>query len=345
MHLSCPECDTVLKPAKPLPAGKKVKCPKCGTTFTVGDDAADTAPPPKVKAAPAPTALKKKPEKKPDKPPAEEPGEDEEGGTYGIAGGDEKKEDEEEGPAISYAPDTSIKDLRGPAQAAIIKPTNQMLLCGAIGFLGWLALLIILLVPVLFPIEPDEGDKDTPKPVLQFGKGLGSFGDDYFGPPPQKPENKDKENVSLYMFMGRDLAKLALFPWYMIIFLLLPILLGMCYSAVQTFGTVRAQNLESRPWGIAASIMAMIPANMGGTVMVVCMLISFLMNMVVDDPDTIAYMIYFIGGILFLLQIGAGVYLLVTLMNEDVIAGFAFVPDTEDVKAKKKDKPRRKKQR
>ena len=30
---SCPECDKVLKSAKPIPAGKKIKCPTCAAVF------------------------------------------------------------------------------------------------------------------------------------------------------------------------------------------------------------------------------------------------------------------------------------------------------------------------
>jgi predicted Zn finger-like uncharacterized protein len=31
--VTCPECRAILKSANPVPAGKKVKCPKCGTAF------------------------------------------------------------------------------------------------------------------------------------------------------------------------------------------------------------------------------------------------------------------------------------------------------------------------
>ena len=85
------------------------------------------------------------------------------------------------------------------------------------------------------------------------------------------------------------------------------------------------------------------PFNVGGVIMVVCMTLSFLLNMALDDQDTIEYVIYGAAAILALLQIGGGVYTLMALLREDVIAGFAFVPDTEDVKAEKKDKAKRKK--
>jgi predicted Zn finger-like uncharacterized protein len=39
--LVCPKCRAVLKPAKPVPEGKTVKCPKCEETFTAGGKAAE----------------------------------------------------------------------------------------------------------------------------------------------------------------------------------------------------------------------------------------------------------------------------------------------------------------
>src|SRR5262249_4541151 len=40
---TCPECKSVLRPAKPLPSGKKVTCPKCKAAFTVTDPDEDKA--------------------------------------------------------------------------------------------------------------------------------------------------------------------------------------------------------------------------------------------------------------------------------------------------------------
>ena len=51
--LTCPECDAVLKMANAMPAGKKVKCPKCEAVFPVPAEEEET-PPAKVKHRPAP---------------------------------------------------------------------------------------------------------------------------------------------------------------------------------------------------------------------------------------------------------------------------------------------------
>ena len=51
--LTCPECDAVLKMANAMPAGKKVKCPKCEAVFPVPTEEEETLPA-KVKHRPAP---------------------------------------------------------------------------------------------------------------------------------------------------------------------------------------------------------------------------------------------------------------------------------------------------
>ena len=63
--LCCPECQTTLRTSQPLRAGKRVKCPRCGTSFAVPDvqatldqDADQAARPVRrfPKESPAPTA-------------------------------------------------------------------------------------------------------------------------------------------------------------------------------------------------------------------------------------------------------------------------------------------------
>jgi predicted Zn finger-like uncharacterized protein len=389
MRITCPECETVLRPAQPIAPGKKVKCPRCGTTFSVVDKGADTDR--DEAEAPPPGAVKKKPDGAAPQP-ARKPGtqaagnrpgtqaagnrpgtqaagrpappapsappsaDDDDGpGTYGLQGGSDapKKEgggdDEDDGPPeIDYAPDTSIKDLRGPAQAAVIQPTNFLIALGVAGFLGWLALLIICLIPVLFPIETDEGSKDAPKDILKLSRGLGVAGEEFnpgIGGPPPGP--KEKVNVSFYNYttFGWDMSQLAMYAWFMFILMMLPILLGMIYAAVQTYGAVSAQNLESRQWGLVSSIMAFIPISMGGFFMVLTMILSFILNMLLDDTELIDWTVYGIGIIIGLLSIAAGIYCLMTLIREDVIAGYEFVPDIDDIKADKKGKSKKKKKR
>ena len=55
---------------------------------------------------------------------------DEDGGIYGYFSEEQKAEEDK--PQIEYAPDMSIKDLRGPAQAAVVPPSNYLLLIGGL---------------------------------------------------------------------------------------------------------------------------------------------------------------------------------------------------------------------
>ena len=47
----CPSCNTTLKPKTPVPAGTRIKCPKCQTVFAVPDDEEVAAAPPPAPAA------------------------------------------------------------------------------------------------------------------------------------------------------------------------------------------------------------------------------------------------------------------------------------------------------
>ena len=42
--IKCTHCGSVLKSANPVPAGKKVKCPKCAKVFVVAEEEEEEAP-------------------------------------------------------------------------------------------------------------------------------------------------------------------------------------------------------------------------------------------------------------------------------------------------------------
>src|SRR5579859_1310792 len=46
--ITCPECDAKLKMNAPIPAGKKVKCPKCSTSFAPASDEPEEEPAPRA---------------------------------------------------------------------------------------------------------------------------------------------------------------------------------------------------------------------------------------------------------------------------------------------------------
>jgi hypothetical protein len=329
--LTCPKCATVLRPAKPLPEGKKVKCPKCATVFGAAE-AADAAA-----RKPQPAAAKKGPPKGPALP---RPGDEEEEskGIYGFEKSDEPEEEEDEDgkpkkPKINYAPDMSIKDLRGPAQAAVMKPSNALIFVGIMGFLGWLGLIVVLLIPVLFPLKDDDDGK--PRPTKAVGPGLaagaqGTSNSPFGGPPANrddKDKKKDEEKSSAFDVAGMDFGLLAVFAWWLLILAILPLVLGMVYCAVVTFGGVKMQNLESRAWGIASSILALLPFTTGGLMLLTAFLCNWLLNMLFDDPSFSMYIAIVLMSIQTAIALATGVWNLVILMRPEVIEGFEYVPE------------------
>jgi hypothetical protein len=414
-RLTCPECAAVLKPARPVPGGARVKCPKCGASFTAGAGVEDdpnktraypaedpkprTAPAaPKARAAPtraapasakgddpkpAPKPAAKKPAKaaeealEPEFLPLEEeeegalpapkpapkptakkpakaaeealepefvPEEDDEEGTYAVTRDPDEEaeaqaaqargaEPRKKKPKIDYAPDMSIKDLRGPAVEALVTPTNCLLGTGLVGFIGWLVLLILILIPALFPLEDDAGEKDKPKEAFKVGKGLGLVGDqgDVVANAEQMKKDADpkadEEKKSFIVVYGWDLAVLAGYEWYLFIVMLSPIFVGMAYSALIAFGAVKAQNIESREWGFVSSIMAMLPINSAGFIAVTLILIDIPLGMIFDavaDAD----MLRTIDGawVIIVTLVGAamGVIGLIALLKPEVKKGFEY---------------------
>src|SRR5262245_48971454 len=121
----CPKCKAVLKPSKPLPAGKKVKCPKCANLFSVKPDDSDI----KV-AVPAGPKSKTKPKPAAPIPAKKDSLDDDEDGpaVYSFADAHQNSDDDaEEKEDISVVPDLAVKDPRGPATEKIMKPSNWLI--------------------------------------------------------------------------------------------------------------------------------------------------------------------------------------------------------------------------
>src|SRR5262249_7033755 len=226
--LTCPDCGKVLRPAKPLPAGKKVKWPEGGALFVAQDDevpkATFTAASAKrgAKAA-AGGAKQAKPAKKAKQPDDEKPkapdgtipfADDEDDGpaTYAFEAGDKHEE-----PEIDHVPDTSIKDLRGPAQEAVMRPSNYMILCGVLGALSYLILPGIILIPVMFPV---------PEHVEPEGSGAAA--------PAATEKKAEKKENSVFTMFSWDLTDIATYRWWVITLLSLACVFGMVYCAIST---------------------------------------------------------------------------------------------------------------
>jgi hypothetical protein len=343
-RLTCPACATVLKPTKPVPVGKKVKCPKCGEAFTAEEEA-PRAPAAAAKSKPA----AKKPaaeQPAPPKPAAAMDDDEEEGGTYGVVKEEEpeeesprsraKSEAKSEGkkkPKINYAPDTSLKDLRGPAVAILVGPSNGLLITGLVGFIGWLALLVLILIPKVFPISDEDAvEKDKPKQAYMVLPGVGMMARDLAGGPPPTDDAKDKEaakkeaqaGATFLVVYGFDLGQLAQLDWDLFLVAMLPILVGMAYSFVLTLGAAKIQNLESRAWGITSSIMAMFPLNGGGVIIVLLIIFERLIENMIDDIDYMRQVELVLIGLICVAEALAGVLALMALLRKEVKAGYEY---------------------
>jgi hypothetical protein len=309
----CPECHKVLRPTKPLPVGKKVTCPKCGTVFAAREAPPDPAArQPKKEAAPARhTAVKKAKPAKPIKPIEQRhrlddalDDEEDEGGTYRVIG-----HEDGEAEAIDYAPDLSIKDLRGPAQSAVVRPSNFLMLAGVLGFFGWLGFMVIVLIPIIFPLK----DKEDEKKQQQTAQ---------VSPNPQAKQAEKSTAAQFFKIWGINFADLAEAQWYWVLLSVLGFFTGMIYSGVVTLGAVQMQNLESRAFGIVSSIMAILPLNTVGLVFLICMGLQIFLSMLFDEWTP--YMLMGLGAILCVLSAAAGLGAMVTLMKHEVVAGFEY---------------------
>jgi hypothetical protein len=138
----CPECGAQLRPANPVPAGKKLRCPKCETVFAPAGKA--KAP---VKAAPA-TAQAAAPE--------------EEG--YGLVATDAVTGEELAKSAFDPIKDRFKRSARGPALILVVKPSTWLLRSGVMTCIMALAGVMFSIWPMIFKIE----DTKPPDKMAKF---------------------------------------------------------------------------------------------------------------------------------------------------------------------------------
>jgi predicted Zn finger-like uncharacterized protein len=320
--LTCPECRTVLRPNKPVAPGKKVKCPKCETVFAAPYDEVEEVEEVEevrpVKAS-AKKAASTKPAKKKEEKPAPNTGEDDEEslGTYGYIKEAEDTVAEKKNKKVRHGPDTSVKDPRGPATVKLAGPTGKLQLAGSIGALGWLLLGLLITFPAVFPIA--EKDKENLKTVAE--KGLG----DSFEKAKEKTGPKAPPFWTVY---GFDFDKnIIALPWYTFMAAMIPFLLLACYCALIVSGGIKAQNLESRTWGIVAGSMALLPLISLGLSTVLTLVIHWLVFQILEDVDFGMYISIGVNALCWLACAGIGGWNIKTLMDEEVQEGFTYVPE------------------
>jgi predicted Zn finger-like uncharacterized protein len=314
-RLTCPDCKSVLRPAKPVPDGKKVKCPKCGNLFTTpglrDDDERPRRNPASKKKQNA--AIKKAVPSAPAPKRPDDDDEDEGGGIYGYVS-DEVKNDENK-PDITYAPDMSIKDLRGPAQEAVVSPSNWMLLIGGVCCLCNIFLICFCFWPMVFSesvvnwqdvLEKHFKQKED-KNAIQRVQGIKEYKD---------LKDKDLEIVQeaehdAYIWRFEAMGGF--------IFLLI-------YNGIVIIGAVKMQNLESRRWGIAASVMTLLPMGAGGISALVGGIFSYTIGAWVLDDMNLPYSLG-LSVLPYLCAVFVGVWGLRTLFSQEVIDGFEYVAE------------------
>jgi predicted Zn finger-like uncharacterized protein len=263
--LECPECGTVLRPAKPISPGKKVRCPKCQTTFVAPDDEEDRPAPRKTATARTAPTKKAAPARSPTAPPPKKTkpvdDEEDEGGVYGLAKeAEEDEEDEERKPKIEYVPDLQVKDPRGPAVAALAKPSNYLLLFGALLCVGSLLSLGIATWPFMFTkygsgVFPSDVKRKWAKdhaPPDQQPRGRKNQEEEESAWPDQDQIMEEiKKNEGMFALWeemsSKDQTK-------RIIWAICSVLAG-ALAAVLAASAVKMQNLESYRWAVTACIM------------------------------------------------------------------------------------------
>ncbi len=241
--LTCPHCEAVLRPSKPLEPGRKVSCPKCGTGFVVPGEEMDVLPAePEAPPTPAASGLKQPYEEDDDSGPAtykfiDEPApvrktrdHDDDDDDYDDDDEDEEVDERED---LSIVPDLTVKDPRGIAQEMVMRPSNWLMLSAVLSIILELIVLSYFLIPIFFSIPVDTSLNTGP------------------------PAQKGKETAKAKDFTEHPTLGLA--TWLFVLLQALGCIIVIVYNGFIVYGTVRIQNLEGYGWGIAACILGMIP--------------------------------------------------------------------------------------
>ena len=288
---TCPECQASLRPTKPPPPGKKVKCPKCGAIFRTPEE----AQPARAKQA---ASSSKRVTASPPKP--DEPLEDEGMAVYAFKekqAEDEKFEEERKRAALGVVLDRAPKSKRGPAMATVVMPSNTLLGAGLINCLIQLFCICIWIWPIIFSEHQLQ-----PKEVLTESDG--------------KEVNKDwqelnsNERIDMKQAEQKDTVIRCI--------LVVCSILSFVYAGFIALGGVRMQNLESYGWAITACIMGIFPWC---TLWVTCL---FWPGLMVDSWWIWWFMYLPLGASV--ITIPAGLWCLITLRNPNVKEGYFEKP-------------------
>ena len=279
-RFSCPECRSVLKPSKPLPEGRKLMCPKCGAKITV-----PCTPPAAVTArSPAGAA---KPATKPS--PSQEA--EDAGWIYGVINDTEeeekrKRKEKEDEHLREEEKEDEEYDPRGPAQAALVRPSNHLLRIAAFGALfgalHWAIATIMICMP---PPPDDEKPEEAPVPIKvpksRPGQVVRVVEQPKDAAAKKKPPLYDLILQALYIPKPKEDST---HPTLIRLLFTLPLLFIVLYEAVIVCGAVKIQKMESRVWGIISSFMVMIPVHMSPIIAFFSCVFVFVASITGDLP-------------------------------------------------------------
>ena len=279
ISMKCEHCGANLRLPATLAPGKKIKCPKCSGVIIVQSASAAPSKPPKDE--------KKAPEAPPKKKSSGDD-DDDDGVLYGLRDIANPEQEAKSKPKINYALDDSNKDLRGPAQAALLGPSNKIMFRGmfcvalcvfSFGTAAWPFVFsedIVdyeIILKEYYKIEErnakDPKDKDAlrskSKDIEKSIVKLGIYRRNIY---PEVDALEKKQGLTdlpqgttidsgAQKFIGEVRAKEI--P-YRISWIILSLLI-LVYNAVEAMAAVRMQALESYNWSMACAIMGIIPFN------------------------------------------------------------------------------------
>jgi hypothetical protein len=277
---TCPECKTVLRPAKPLPSGRRVNCPKCKANFVVRDpdeQAVKPAKPAKKSASPAAPAKSDpladdgpetyaviKEEEPEDDLDDEEEDEDEEDDEDRPRRVKKPKKDTARSEDLEFRMNVTVTDPRGPAQAALISPSNFLMLVGTLACIAAVLVIAYGVWPFLFAervLDPAEyfgvsnkGKDETENKGGDQGKTKQRVMPDQDG---KVDLSKLDRKLQDEFFDAEDDRTLFL------IILMVSGAAVLVYNIFIIIGGVKMQNMESYTWSMVAAIMAFGPSFPG----------------------------------------------------------------------------------
>ena len=279
ISMKCEHCGANLKLPATLAPGKKIKCPKCSGVIVVQSASAAPSKPPKDE--------KKVPEAPPKKKSSADD-DDDDGVLYGLRDIANPEQEAKAKPKVNYALDTSNKDLRGPAQAALLGPSNKIMFRS----MFCVALCVFSFGVAVWPFVFSEDILDYKETLKAYFK---IEAEKAKGTPELKKQledrgskiDKDNKNDILAHNVYPEVAErqkkmgltdipqgIPLQPAeqafikeirtkqvpYRISWIVLSLLI-LVYNAVEAMAAVRMQALESYKWSMVCAIMGIIPFN------------------------------------------------------------------------------------